>query len=173
MLYDEGYGPYSDGYKEFYSPKYFYPSLNIIPVFPFYPYKLSKELNNSFSHFFSDLTSCANKIRICVEVLMDEKGINKTEIVKNKRRYISLHRRIELFKLRFPEVGESLSAIKWIGNSGSHHDKLTKDDILDAYTLLDFGIRKLYNNPEKAIKKLAEDINKKKAPLSRKRSKKY
>jgi len=102
---------------------------------------------------------------------MDEQSINKTIIVRHKRRILSLHERIELFKLRFPEIGNSLLAIKWIGNSGSHYDTLTQDDVLDAYTLLDFSLSKLYNNQEQVIKKLAKDINKKKAPLSRKRSK--
>ena len=171
QMYDEQYGNYDAGYEESYNPKYFYPPLKIIPIIDEYPKLLVKELNNSFSHFFSDLTSCANKIRICVELLMDEQGINKTIITKHKRRPLSLHDRIELFRLRFPEIGNSLLAIKWIGNSGSHYDTLTKDDILDAYILLDFSLSKLYDHREKAIKKLAKEINKKKAPLSRKRSK--
>lgn len=35
--------------------------------------------------------SCANKIRICIEVLMDEMKIKKTSIDNGKRRMLTLH----------------------------------------------------------------------------------
>jgi len=154
-----------------YYPLYFIPSIKIIPVNDLYPEKIKIELTNSFSHFFSDLSSCANKIRVCTEILMDELKIKKTEIQKTKRRSIPLHSRILNYKKINPEVADYLLAIKWIGNSGSHVDKLTKDDVLDAYILLDHSLNKLYNNEEKKIKKLTKEINKKRAALSTKRRK--
>jgi hypothetical protein len=50
-------------------------------------------------------------------------------------------------------------------------DNLTKDDILDAFNLLDYSLTKLYDTKEKEIKKLTKEINKKRAPLSTKRKK--
>jgi hypothetical protein len=156
-------------YRDFYSPKYFIPSLKIIPIRTTYPKELASELNNSFSHFFSDLTSCANKIRVCIEILMDELNVKKTELKGRKRKNLTLHARILEYKTQNPEVADYLLAINWIGNSGSHYDQLTKDDILDAYKLLDYTLSKLFDNQEKEIKKLSKEINKKKKLHYRKR----
>lgn len=167
VFYDETLGEPQHFYSLIYEPKYFIPPLNIIRNHPFYPLDLKKELTNSFSHFFSDISSCANKIRMCVEILMNNLKVQKVEVLKGKRKTLSLHERINKYKIKNPEVAEHLLAIKWIGNSGSHYGKLTKDDILDAYNLLDFSLTKIYNNQEKELKKLSNMINKRRAPLSR------
>jgi hypothetical protein len=158
-----------DVFTPIYTPKYFIPSLHLIHIKDRFPLELTKELKISFSHFFSDLSSCANKIRVCIEILMDCFCIKKTEIIKRKRRKLSLHSRILEYKKTNPEIAEYLLAIKWIGNPGSHFDQLSIDDVLDAYDILDFSLNKLYDLQEKTIKKLTKEINKKKAPLSKKR----
>lgn len=168
---DQEHGYYNESTRLYYSPLFFHPSLKIIPVGNDYPKPLVIELKDSFSLFFSDLSSCANKIRICVEVLMDEFSIKKREVKSKKYSNISLHSRILEFKKKNSEVGDYLLAIKWIGNTGSHYNKLTKDDILDAYSLLDFSLQKLFDKDSKIIKKLSKEINKKKAPLSKKKRK--
>ncbi|MBB6112302.1 protein of unknown function [Mucilaginibacter lappiensis] len=154
-------------YNEYYEPLYFYPSLHIINIGSNYPKELSNELITSFSHFFSDLASCANKLRVCVEILMDELRINKTELKSGKRRGLTLHSRILKYKTVNADVADYLLAIKWIGNSGSHFDDLDKADILDAYQLLDFSLKKIYDNETREIKKLTKEINKKRAPRSK------
>ena len=65
-------------------------------------------------------------------------------------------------------------AIKWIGNFGSHaSDLLTKDDVLDAYEILELVISKLYEREDSIrVKKLSKDIVKRKKPLGIKRIKK-
>ena len=169
MEYDSVADRWDQVFKPYYEPLFFYPALRIIPLRVSYSKELTEELTASFSHFFSDLTSCANKIRICIEILMDELNIKKSEIKGGKRRGISLHSRILEYKTQNAEVADYLLAIKWIGNSGSHYDKLSKDDILDAYTLLDYSLNKIHDNDAKEIKKLSKEINKRKAPRSKKR----
>ena len=150
-------------------PVYFLPSLKIIPIKKNYPENLVRELTASFTHFFSDLTSCANKIRICIEILMDEFKVKKTYMMKGKRKHSTLHYRIQEYGKKNPEISNYLLAIKWIGNSGSHYDTLKVDDILDAYEIFDYCLNKIYDTYTKELKKITKEINKKKAPLSKKK----
>lgn len=69
----------------------------------------------------------------------------------------TLHKRIERFKIKNPEQAESLMAIKWIGNSGSHTNRsLTKDDILDSFEILEHVTTKLYETDTKRITQLTK-----------------
>ncbi|AVR45432.1 hypothetical protein C7S20_09200 [Christiangramia fulva] len=82
-----------------------------------------------------------------------------------KRKPISLHKRILIFDNK--ELTDLLIAIKWIGNTGSHLGDLETIDILEAYKLLEFALNRLYANPEKEIKKITKDINKRKGTRKR------
>ena len=95
--------------------------------------------------------------------------VKKTTIdKKGKRRGLSLHARIEEFRRKFPNEADMLMAIKWIGNSGSHaSEKLTKDDTLDGFEILEHVIHKLFETETKRIKKLTKIINKKKGPTKK------
>ncbi len=84
-----------------------------------------------------------------------------------------LHKRIERFKIKNPEQAESLMAIKWIGNSGSHTStSLTKDDILDSFEILEYVTTKLYETDTKRITQLTKQINKKKKPIGKAKTRK-
>ena len=153
---------------KFFEPFYFYPALNIIPISSNYPKVIVDSLKKSFSLFFTDLESCANKIRICIEDLMDDKKVKKYEIAKAKKRNIlNLHRRIEIFNLKYSDLGSFLLSIKWITNWGSHNSSLTKGDVLKAYEILDFVLNTLYDNPKKKMLTLTKEINKRKKPPSK------
>ncbi len=168
-LSQDNMGNYSHDAISYFIPLYFYPPLNIIEIYEEYPDDLKAELKNSFSHFFSDYSSCANKIRVCVELLLDNLGIKKYSI---KDKPLFLNTRIEEYEKVKPAIGHKLSAIKWIGNAGSHYDSIKKDDLIDAFALLDYSLRKIYKDDEKEIEELATAINKSKAPRSKSASKK-
>jgi len=175
--YDMHYNQKNDDWYEvtvsIFTPLYFIPALKIIPLNSSYPKEIVVELENSFAHFFSDIPACANKIRICIETLMDELNVKKTSLSSGKRKNLTLHNRILEYKRQNAEIADYLLAIKWIGNTGSHNKELTKDDILDAYYILDYSLNKIYDIKEEQVKKLTKQINKKKAPLSKnKKSKK-
>jgi len=166
--YNENTNEFDHSLVETYSPIFFYPSLNIIPISDDYPKQLIIELKNSFSHYFSDLPSCANKIRICIEILMNELKVKKQVQKVNKRRKLSLHERILEFEKTNPKIAENLLAIKWIGNSASHSMMdLTQDDVLDAYEIMEFSLNILFSKKERYIGKMTKEINKRRAPRSK------
>ena len=142
------------------TPLFFYPAPKIIEIPKSCPRSISNILNETFGLYWLDLSSCANKIRISIEVLMDEQKIPKTK-------GLTLHNRLELFKKSNPSVSKFLMAIKWIGNAGSHFSEIKKEDVLDAYELLEFALEQLYNDREQKLIELSEEINKNKKPIKK------
>ena len=78
----------------------------------------------------------------------------------HKRVGLPLHARIIEYRKKNQQLADLLLAVKWIGNSGSHDSKITKDDTLDAYRILEYVLTKLYSNNETELIKMATQINK-------------
>jgi hypothetical protein len=113
---------------------------------------LERELDYAFGHFWNDFAGCSNAIRRAIEVLLDDLKVPERP---------NLHQRIELFQKENANIGDKLMAIKWIGNSGSHKDKPTREDLLDGFDILDYCLEKLYKRDEREerINSIAENIN--------------
>jgi hypothetical protein len=167
--YDDEVGGNVTTYENILTPTYFNPPIYIFPIHKEVPTNIHNEIVNSFTLYWVDTSSCANKVRVVVELILDEMKTPKTFInKKNKRESYSLHKRIELFKAINPNEADLLMAIKWIGNTGSHNGGvLTKDDLLDSYDILEHVTTKLFEKESERIKKLSKEINKRKKPIGK------
>jgi len=153
-------------YQAWFSPTYFEPTLNIFDIPENCPEIVTTEIINSFKLFWCDLPSCANKVRISLEILLTENKVKRYVVNNNgKRKSINLHDRIQIFNN--DELKDLLLAIKWVGNTGSHLGDLKPIDILETYQLLEYALTKLYCNQEAEIKKISKDINKRKGTRKR------
>ena len=157
-----------EGYKDVFYPLYFEPALNFFEIQENCPDEIKNEIKSSFALFWNDLPSCANKIRMSLEMLMNDQKVKKSYVYGGKRKNITLHKRIVEFKNKKPDIADFLLAIKWIGNTGSHIGKLEKIDVLEAYELLEHSINKLFDNTEDKLKKITKEINKRKGTRKRK-----
>lgn len=166
--YDEHTGIYTTDYSERFEPSYFYPPLNLFKIPDTCPSIIRDEIISAFGLFWQDASACANRIRIALELLMTDQRVKQYSLNKGKRHKLTLHSRLERYKLVKPEIADHLLAIKWIGNSGSHTGKIEKIDLLDAFELLDYSLTKIYNNREKYLQGLVKSINKVKGPLAHK-----
>lgn len=74
-------------------------------------------------------------------------------------------------KSKYKEAGHYFTAIKWIGNVGSHaaDDKLKREDLLEAFEMLEKALDILYNPSSSILKKRAMKIIKRKGPVKRKK----
>lgn len=168
--FDEESGSWEFVIRKELTPTQFYPTIKIFPINKDVPENISEIIMSAFSLYWTDLSSCANKIRTVAEYIMDNKKIPKTYTYRSKRKKYTLHRRIEIFKVTNNEEADLLMAIKWIGNSGSHQfDNLTQDDILDSFEILELVTTKLYETDSIRIKKLSKDINKRKKAIGNKK----
>ena len=148
-------------------PTHFNPPIHIFDINKGVPKEIKDEIINAFKLYWLDQNACANKIRIAVEKIMDNKKVRKTFLTNSrKRKRFSAHERIELFKKTNPKVANLLEAIKWIGNAGSHNERyLTKEDVLFGFDMLKLATEKLYDKGESEIIKKSKVINKRKKPI--------
>jgi hypothetical protein len=150
-----------------YAPKFFLPAPPIFRI-PFGTIDLIRnELERAWSLYWSDTASCANRIRTTVELLLTHLDIPK---FTRTRARLSLHARIDRFKKREPklaELADSLMAVKWLGNAGSHVGELNKDDVLDGFELIEVVLVEVFEQRSKRLKRLRTDIIKRKGPRRR------
>jgi hypothetical protein len=147
-------------------PKYFSQQIHLIPISDRYNNEIANLLLSSFDLFWIDLDSCANKIRTIVENILNTQKIPQYSRNKGKLKRISLHSRILKFELKNKALAKLMLAIKWIGNYASHESGLSREDLIQAYEMLELVLSNLYDNKLKIANKMAALINKKKAPKS-------
>lgn len=154
---------YSVGLQEQLMPEYFSPALPIIPLRPEYPLSLRQELGKSFAMFFSDASSAGNRVRTCVELLLDDQKIDRARrddsgnvkiSSSGREATLSLGNRIGEFGKKFPDFALMLGAIKSVGNEGSHGGDLDRPDLLRAYQIIDFILTNLYVNSKAHLEML-------------------
>lgn len=109
--------------------------------------------------------AAGNQLRQTVELFLDDVGIAKTD-AKGKR--LTTHKRIEKFALQDKENGDVLLATKWLGNSGSHPGGLTRDNVLDAFDMLEYVLENIYGTTKKELLAKVAAINAQKGPVKKK-----
>lgn len=159
-------------FVEYFIPQFFNPSPLLFPIPEHSPENIKEEILKSFSEFWHDTDSAGNRIRASIEALLDYRKVKKTRLNKQKKRCrISLHERIENeLAVKDKHLSERLKAIKWIGNAGSHSgSSLSKNDIFDAYDILESVLHDLFDDHHQKVKNLTKSINKKRRPISKQR----
>lgn len=164
---DDVNGFQSQVYSSFYTPLFFNPHLQLIPIPQNTPDTVKTKLNNSFQLFFSSPSAASNNIRAAIESMLDSFSVNRYRVSNGKRHLINLHQRIGLLPVKYDEFKDLLMAAKWLGNAGSHSGKeLTSDDVMDAYEIIEYILSEIYDGKSKKIKTLANKVNKSKGPSS-------
>lgn len=157
---------YFDDYETELFIEYMERSPQIILIRKEYPTDLNEILESSFRLFWIDLNSCANRIRIYLESLMDIHNIAEKDAGGKFR---SLNARLREFCDSGNQyLTEYLHSIRWIGNHASHKALLKRSDVLDIYQILEFILVKLYLPDEaKVIREIADEIIAKSGPRSK------
>jgi hypothetical protein len=161
---DEEYGW---GLEEAIVPLFFHPTIPLFILSPTCPKDVRAQIVKAFSLYWCDVSACANRIRVAVELILTHEKIKigtriKNGKNKNKIRRLSLHERIQLYESKNSSIANAMMAIKWIGNTGSHADELVQSDVLNAFQLLEHAIAEVFDKRSSEIAKLSKRINKKK-----------
>jgi len=137
-------------------PSHFYPELVMFEFPVALNDRVKIKLLRSFNHYWYDLDACANKIRQAIEIIIDQRNGEGS----------TLHQKINSLRSKLGEkLTDTLMALKWIGNEGSHVDKpFDNEQILDAYGLLVDTLNQLYPDETemKRRESLVQLINEKK-----------
>jgi hypothetical protein len=162
-----GVGPEMDeegneSWQDYFVPKYVQPMPRIIELPGNCPREVSQELAAAFETFLSHPASCAGRIRVALECLMNHLGVPKKQKKPNGKYFdLSLHARIQVFSKSAPHAGPSLLALKWLGNSGSHVGEVKQSEMLDAFEILEHTLGEIIDQRSKRVALLAKQLAKK------------
>lgn len=108
--------------------------------------------------------AAGNQMRQVVELFLTEAGIPAKTTTGG---FISTHSRIEEFRKIDPENGDALLAVKWLGNSSSHPGGLSRDDVLNAFDMIEFVLENRYGTAKPALKATIAAIIAHKGPVKK------
>jgi hypothetical protein len=152
-------------------PLFAWPMPNVFRIPEKCPPEVVAELQASFAALWNNRAAAAARLRVAVERLLDSVGIPKQQLTKAGRERLSLHSRIELVQKTNAEIANNLMGIKWLGNTGSHEDDVSDDDLLGAYEVIDHALEGLLKLKARHASALAKQLAKKHAPPKRRRKK--
>lgn len=130
-------------YEDFYQLKFALPALHLVSIPERCPESVGLQLKQASAVLWSDPGAAATRLRFAIEELMTAQGIPGGAGQAN-----SLDNRIRAFKATHPAAVESLLAVKWIGNQGTHTASLTVSDVLDDVELLEHALNQIYVHPQ-------------------------
>lgn len=138
------------------TPLYFNPTVHLFEIDDRTPNELKQVLISAFSIAFTDKASAANKIRTCIETYI--------KIINPSANQKFLHDRIQTLKESHKNVCDVLTAIKWIGNQGSHEENISECDLAFAFEAIKYCIDETFCN---RIYHFSKVINTIKRPILR------
>ena len=155
------------GWEFQYYPQYFDPPLNHFAIPEKCPESVRTEICNSFRLALLDPSGAAARLRTAIERLLDAQGVRARARKPGKIVRVSLHERIEIFRQNKPELADALMAVKWLGNAGTHDTALQRDDLFDAYDIVEHVVDELISERTARVRSLAKQINKRRGPRTR------
>lgn len=162
---NDGDHPEWGSFGDIYRIRYVNPPLQLIDVPAGTPEKVKDCITAASTVLWSSPSSAANQLRQVIEELLTARKIKRYAINKKKRRrLIALDSRIAIFGSSggHPEVAETLLAVKWIGNNGSHDNSLNQQQVMVGAEILEAAIKALYDKTEVDLRAKVKAINKSK-----------
>jgi len=105
------------------------------------PYNIKEAVSSAAALVWASNEAAGNQLRQVVELFLTDVGIPEKGPMGG---FIPTHTRIERIQPTDPENGDALLAVKWLGNSSSHPGGLTRDQVLDAFDMIEFVFENRY-----------------------------
>lgn len=153
-----------DGYEweDYFAPMICRPMPDMFDFPTKCPDDVKEELRAAFAVFWPHQAACAGRIRVALECLMNHLGVPKRKKDRNGKYFdLTLHARIDAFAETEPNVGPHLMALKWLGNAGSHNGEVRKDDLLDAFEIMEHALVEVIDKRSAKVTALAKKLTKK------------
>lgn len=145
---------------EFY-PKMLSPHQAIFDIPKDAPENVSSHLSASFAIFYASPSAALNEARKALELLLDAHGVSARN---ESGQWQPLGRRLQLLPDHLAPHAKLFSAVRWLGNAGSHPEEIDHSAVLDAYELLSGLLDEIYSGKRDRLLTLAERIDRAKGP---------
>ena len=140
-------------------PKAMFPAPPIIVIPESTPTDVQVNVKRAFSLLWSDMDAAANRLRVSVEALLDHFSVPKQrQSKKGKLVALDLNGRIAAFNKASPEQAETLTALRMIGNLGSHGTGVTREALLDAFEVYEDCLRDLVGEHRQRMENLRKKL---------------
>lgn len=144
---------------DYFSPKICFPMPDIFDLPTRCPKNVDEALHSAFRVFWLNPAACANQIRVSLEYLMDHVSVPRTrESSKGKSEELKLDARIKIFTEEEAVLGGQLMALKWLGNTASHEGEVSKNDLLDAFEIMEHTLKEIIDRPSAKVAALAQNL---------------
>ena len=109
------------------------------PYYSDIPTDIEITLAESFMLYWVDNKGCGEKIKVCLEQIMDKLRIGGGDVWTTH-----LKKRIEHLSNNYEDLREKLSSseINWLKDTPNHNMEITEDNLRAGYRLLDFILKK-------------------------------
>jgi hypothetical protein len=160
---DDPWSELQEQYAAYFSVAYMYPPLRLMPIPASAPEALRDGVIRAAQVLFADPGLAANALRAVVERFLTSEGFPP---VSTSGRFLNLQRRLAAWRLADPArvpIADLISAVRWIGNAGSHEESdLTANELVTGASLLDEAFHRIYTGPD--LDSQAQSINRAKGP---------
>lgn len=140
-------------------PQAIYPAPPIIAAPEEVPQNVRDELDKASQLFWVDFNATANRLRVSVELLLDYFTIARTVVdQRGKPTRLDLNARIVLFEKSDPEHAPTLSALRMIGNLGTHGGEVNREPLLDAFEIYEYALTELCGQRKARVAQLRQKL---------------
>ena len=158
-------GEWAREYVEYFSPTFFHPSLQLIDYPEKTPQEVISPLSVASSLYFTSPASCCNNIRIAAEIVL---STVEGEQKENDEAKLSFGSRINRLPEDQASIKKLFSALRWLGNHGSHPgSEIDFDNALHALEIMEFLLEEVFGDRKQELEALAAAINDRKGPIDR------
>lgn len=146
-------------YEALLRPRSFFPAPNIITAPSEAPEDVSKSIQLASGNFWVDPSAAANRLRASAEYLLDFLQIPRTKLNSSGKTYrLQLNDRIAAYEQVNAEHARSLTALRMIGNLGSHGQDVDIEALLDAFEIYEDTLDELCSQRKERIEALRQKL---------------
>jgi len=139
-------------------PRAMYPAPLLISVPKQAPSAVRENVCLASSLYWVDTSAAANRLRASVEYLLDFLEVPRESTKNGKTRRLDLNGRIEIYEQQNSEHAPSLTALRMIGNLGSHGESVQREALLDAFEIYEYTLEELCGQRKSRIEELRQKL---------------
>lgn len=147
-------------YSSYLRPRAMFPAPLTIEVPSQAPRNVRDNIRLASSHYWFDTSAAANRLRASVEFLLDFLEIPRETVnaSSGKANRLDLNARIAHYEQSNAEHAPSLTALRVIGNLGSHGEDVQQEAILDAFEVYEYTLDALCGQRKDRIEALRQKL---------------
>jgi hypothetical protein len=141
-------------------PRSMFPAPLIIDIPSLAPRDVSDNIRLASSHYWLDTSASANRLRASIEFLLDFLQVPRETInaTSGSTRHLDLNARIAHYEQLNAEHAPSLTALRMIGNLGSHGESVKQEALLDAFEVYEYTLDALCGQRKDRIETLRQKL---------------